>query len=113
MLSRKEILEKKTLRADVLSFCYLIANGHSHNPDDPNLIAKGTLSQSLEYAGKLPSDDALNDAIRYLQGLKALNVEWIEDGDGDWLKVRLEIYGMDLVEGSVSHKGLLFPKRRK
>ena len=111
MFKKGDATKRQRLRADIIAFCHLIAIGYENNPDDPYRIARGTLTEALDNASKLPSENDFNDAVRYLDAFGALDVDWITDGSGSWRSALLTTKGVDLAEGSLVHPGIKFPRR--
>jgi len=102
----------KLLRGLIMKLLYFAEQSEPINPDDPTLLSYDVLTLSLEHQGSRPGDDELNALMRYLEGKRYVDVQWLEDGSGRWDAVRVLPLGIDLVEQSVTDPGVTFSKRR-
>lgn len=109
---RNDPLRLKYLRGTLLYVSHLAATGAALNPDDPFAMGKPVLVQTLETLRILPSEDDLRSSLRYLEAKHYVEVEWLHDGSGDWMALRLLPAGIDLVERSTSDPGVAFQRRQ-
>ncbi len=113
MFRRLDPARLRQLRGRILSIAYLAAMSEAGNPDDPYTVSRGVLVGTLEHSGELPSSEDLRGALRVLEEKGALKVTWRHDGSGEFVTVRLQALGIDLVEGAVVDPGITFTLRRE
>jgi hypothetical protein len=109
---RNDPARPRTVRGNVLWLMYMAMHGDPLNPDDPAVMGRQLLVQTLEHLKMLPATAELNNAIRYLEAKGYVDAEWENDGTGDLKSVRLLPTGMDLVELSTTDPGVTFVRRR-
>lgn len=113
MFKRNDPARQRALRGVILRLAHLAAASEASNPDDPYVLSRNVLVQTLETTGELPAGDELRGALRYLEAKRYIQVTWLRDGTGEFVNFRLEASGIDLVEGTCTDAGVSFLRRRE
>lgn len=113
MFKRNDPARQRALRGVILRLAHLAAASEASNPDDPYVISRTVLVQTLEATDGLPASDELRGALRYLEAKQYVSVKWLRDGTGEFVSFRLHAAGIDLVEGTTIDPGVAFQRRRE
>jgi hypothetical protein len=112
MFHKRDPERIKILRGQILSIIHMAAAGEALNPDDPYGMSRDVLVMTLEQLSSMPSNEDLNNAVRYLEAKGYLQVDWSRDGTGSFTAVRLSVAGVDLVERTTNDPAVKFTLRR-